>query len=375
MTQTKTIYREGYECGNIQGLELIDQLSEQRKNRKNKFQSLDQNDLMTQALHDTEVMNEPQEGDIVLGRIVSVNANAIMVDIGYKTSVYVENKPAETLISDFVGTGPVDVMITQISENPYSITGSMYAVYAKAAHTSMNDKIYRSEPIEAYVKELTPAGYLLDFFIDDIKMQGFMPNVLAGANKLADPTSIVGQTLYVISESFSQEKGTYILSRKKYLQTLMAKEIKQLKINEKVYSGKVTGTTDYGVFIEFNGCLTGMIHKANINPIYHDKLHLIEAGTEIDFYIKEILKDKIILTQIIRETLWDSIENGQTLPGTVIDTKSFGLLVSLDDETKGLVSNEDLEKSGKTFTRGDKVTVKITDINRGKRKISLSFAK
>jgi hypothetical protein len=45
-----------------------------------------------------------------------------------------------------------------------------------------------------------------------------MPNTLAGINKLYDPTSI-GETFQVMIESFSEYEGTYIVSRRKYLQS------------------------------------------------------------------------------------------------------------------------------------------------------------
>jgi hypothetical protein len=54
--------------------------------------------------------------------------------------------------------------------------------------------------------------------------------------------------------------------------------------------------------------------------------------------VKEIIKDKIILTQILRETLWDNIKNGQIIDGRVKETKQFGVLVSLDEETMNFPS-------------------------------------
>jgi ribosomal protein S1 len=51
----------------------------------------------------------------------------------------------------------------------------------------------------------------------------FIPNTLAGINKLYDPTSIIGETFQVMIESFSEYEGTYIVSRRKYLQSLIQK--------------------------------------------------------------------------------------------------------------------------------------------------------
>jgi ribosomal protein S1 len=200
-----------------------------------------------------------------------------------------------------------------------------------------------------------------------------MPNTLAGINKLSSPDAIVGQTFEVMIESFSKDEGTYIVSRRKYLQTLIPQAIKELKYGE-VYDGSVTGTTQFGVFVEFNECLTGMIHKTNINPDWAERIHQISPGFQIQFYIKEIIKDKIILTQILRESLWDTIKVGQTINGKVKDMKPFGALIILDEETNGLVHTSELEKTSRRLTAGEDVKVKVIAVDRMSRKIFLSVA-
>ena len=201
---------------------------------------------------------------------------------------------------------------------------------------------------------------------------GFMPNTLAGVNKLHNPEEIVGQTFNVSIESYSSDKGTYIVSRRRYLKTLIPKAIKALQM-EQVYTGHVTGTTPFGIFIEFNECLTGMIHKSNINPSFQDKISEIQPGTQIDFYIKEIIKgNKIILTQILRESLWDTIKPGQTIKGSVKSVKPFGVLVALDEETNGLIHQSEVDKIKKSFTEKDEVEVKVLSVDKSSRKIFLT---
>ena len=93
----------------------------------------------------------------------------------------------------------------------------------------------------------------------------------------------------------------------------------------------------------------------------------------MEIYIKEIIKDKIILTQILRETLWDTIKVGQTIPGKVKDLKPFGALVILDDETNGLIHTSELDKSNQKLSVGQDVKVKVIAIDRANRKIFLSL--
>ena len=127
-----------------------------------------------------------------------------------------------------------------------------------------------------------------------------------------------------------------------------------------------------GMFNEFDECLTGMIHKSNVNPEWQDKLETIKPGTEIEFYVKEIIKDKIILTQIPKETVWDTIKMNQILKGKVVDNKTFGTLVSFDEETMGLIHTSELKKYDKLPAIGQKIDVKVVGIDRGSRKIFLT---
>jgi len=219
---------------------------------------------------------------------------------------------------------------------------------------------------------MTPAGYSVDLHFEGVTLAGFMPNTLAGINKLYRPESIVGQTFDVMVESYSQDEGTYIVSRRKYLHSLIPEAIKSLE-SGRTYVGHVTGTTEFGVFVEFNECLTGMIHKSNIHPDWSDKLNQITPGLTIEFYIKEIIRDKIILTQILRETLWDTIKIGQTFDGKIKDIKPFGALVILDNETNGLVHTSEIDKSNQKLTTGNITKVKVIAVDRMNRKIFLSL--
>jgi predicted RNA-binding protein with RPS1 domain len=75
----------------------------------------------------------------------------------------------------------------------------------------------------------------------------------------------------------------------------------------------------------------------------------------------------------LRETLWDTIKNGQILKGIVRDTKQFGTLVSLDDETMGLIHTSEMDKIGKKFTSGQQINVKVLSVDRSSRKIFLTI--
>jgi small subunit ribosomal protein S1 len=336
-----------------------------------KGRNMSDKDLDT--LYNSIKLEIPQVGNVVRSNYQGVMANQFVFSVdGFKDDVRIEDKPGEAKYLKNCNTGDeVDVLITEINHGQYFIKGSIASLYESRAHENLKS-LEEGESVTAYVRALNPAGYDVEITNGGVTLPGFMPNTLAGINKLYDPTSIVGDTFQVMIESFSENEGTYIVSRRKYLQTLIPEEISNLEFNV-LYSGRVTGTTPFGIFVEFNECLTGMIHKANVSEEWQNRISEIKPGQEIEFFIKEIIKEKIILTQVLRETLWDTIKNGQLINGRVKDVKQFGALVILDDETVGLVHTSEMEKLGKKLTSGQDIKVKVLSVDRTARKIFLTI--
>jgi len=345
-----------------------------RKNKKGDLKNLSKENQKLREMYEKFLLQTPVEKSIVKGTYVGVYSNQHCFNVsGFKDYVRVDNRHTENKYLKNCQVGDsIEIYIRKVDNNNFSIDGSIAELYETAAHESLKS-LEEDAIVIALVKNINPAGYDLDIVHDGVTFAGFMPNTLAGINKLYDPESIVGKNLEVMIESYSKDEGTYIVSRRKYLKTLIPDAISKLQTGE-VYRGNVTGTTPFGIFVEFNDCLTGMIHKANVHPDWQEKLTEVRPGFEIEFYVKEIIKDKIILTQILRETLWDTIKNGQVLDGKIKDVKQFGVLVSLDEETMGLIHTSEVEKIGKKFQSGQDVKIKVLAVDRQNRKIFLTIA-
>jgi ribosomal protein S1 len=317
----------------------------------------------------------PEEGQIVNATYIGIQGEYHLFEYEFKDYIRVENKLHENKYLKNTNIGDkIDIAIVEVRDKDFIIKGSISALYETKAHETLLN-IEEDEWVTAYVRELTPAGYNVDIFYEGVTLPGFMPNTLAGINKLYDVESILNKNLEVVIESYSQEEGTYIVSRRKYLQTLIKQESQKLE-RMVVYKGNVTGTTAFGVFVEFHECLTGMIHKTNLNQSVQDRIETITPGTEIEFYIKEIIPgnpfDKIILTQTLKESLWDTVRVGQTVRGKVKEQKQFGFLIQLDEETMGLLPIQEAEKMKKAPVKDEEIDVKVARILRQNRKIFLT---
>jgi small subunit ribosomal protein S1 len=324
-------------------------------------------------------------GDVVDGKVVEINKKDVIIDITYKDNVFVDLKTLDPVLLENLKLGNViQVMITEISDSPYFIRGSVNEILKMNVSNKVKEAYANNTFFYATVTELIPAGFMLNMEVEGIMVKSFMPNTLAWVNKLIDINGLLDQRIQVMIETLEQDKGIYVVSHKKYVESLIPEQVKNLKIEWskdklKTFEGFITGTTPFGAFVEFYGYLTGMIHRFNVNEEWQsdEKWETMKPGMGVNFYIKDIIvsKNKIILTQILRKSLWDSIKVGQVLNGKVIAIKNFGALIQLDEETNGLIQSNILTKHKVELKVGETIEVKVLSLMKDDRKINLGLNK
>lgn len=359
----------------------FDYLFEDTKSKFNTSDNPEFMDILKESFSKTgNIKSIPTSGDILEAEYLGLSDDQYVFYVnGLKDDIRVDVKPSETkYLGDIEKGEKFDIAINMVnSDSNFLIKGSVSELYESRAHETLQS-MDNDTPVFAEIISLNPTGYEVEVLYNGVSLKAFMPKTLAGVNRLSEPESIVGEKFEVMVESYSEQRGTYVVSRKAYLQSLIPEAVKQLEYGV-AYNGIVTGTAPFGVFVQLNECLTGMIYKTNINPDWQDRIHEIDTGFEIDFYIKEVIKEKgknnykIILTQILRQTVWDTIEKGQVIEGRIKDIKHFGALVELDDETMGLIHTSEIEKSGMGLSKGQDVDVRVLSFDRSTRKIELSL--
>ena len=319
-------------------------------------------------------------GSVINGKISGSRGRDIVIDFGYKDNAYVHVKSNEDYITKNMSEGDdIEFMVTGISEYPYEIKGSVIELLRIGADKMLQQYFEDGTSFEATVSSIIPAGFILDTFINNAPVKAFMPNTLAGVNKLSayDSAKLVGTEITVMLETPNKEKDMYVVSHKKFLSTLIADNVKKLTVGN-TYEGTCTGTAPFGVFVEFDGfdkCLTGMIMTANIAP--NHTMEDYKEGVRLSFYLRDILETKttpkLVLSQVNRASIWDTMELGNIYIGKVKDIKQFGVLISLDEETNGFITNNNIKNKAMELSQGQEYKVVVTDFNRNDRKIFLQF--
>lgn len=320
---------------------------------------------------------------IAQGEVLRITKNSLgqkesaLIDVGSKFTAFcsLDKEPNEIVEQLEVGM-TVDVKV-KTSTNGTIVASISDAIDEVKFLEILNSIGNKSVGFNGKIVELINGGY----WVDLAGIKCFMPGSLAGLNKLWNFESLVGKTLIVMPISYSDEKKTLIVSHREYLNTLVPGEIEDLHENIKnKIEGTVTGTTKFGIFAEFNSCLTGLIPNTELDEetlsmFDHNK---IKPGDTISFWAKDIINDKkIILTQKgPREDVWDNIEEKykpmMIVPGTVTKVAKYGAFVELEKGISGLIHKTKLKDV--SLDRGDKVNIRIQSVNSMERKITMTLS-
>jgi ribosomal protein S1 len=307
---------------------------------------------------------------------ISKDKSRALIDIQSKYTAYCALAKEPDYIVDQLEVGmEIDVKIktSKTGDVIASISDALMEVKMKEIKDAIGNS---AVGFTAKVKELIHGGY----WVDVAGIKCFMSGSLGGLNKLHDFSVLVGKEIIVMPITFSREKDTIVVSHREYLRTMIPVTIENLQENikeEKI--GFVTGTTKFGVFAEFDECLTGLIPKAELTEESQKALddRTIKPGDEIRFWAKEIISDKkIILSQLgPKIDLWDGADEKykpmMITEGKVTKLTSYGAFVELEKGISGLVHKSKLKN--REIAKGDIINVKIGSVNVSDRKITMNI--
>ena len=173
---------------------------------------------------------------------------------------------------------------------------SIWDGHVEALTREMREQVTKNtRAYMATIMSTNKGGFVVDIMNTVL---AFMPGSMAAANRVTDFEGMVGTKFEVMVESYDPNFG-FVVSRKKYLKTMLPVKIQELenildKDKDTVFTGHVTGTTPFGVFVEIDEFITGMLHKTLVRDETREAMrnNSIAAGTEVKVYIHKIEKSK-----------------------------------------------------------------------------------
>ena len=328
-------------------------------------------DLMADNLRSVSGSKDLKNGHVYECRITSVNEKYAIAQTIEGQSIYIdlvkERKDATKLNLEglnFQVGAETQAIVRNVMGTYY---GSVVDCFIENTKLEFFEQITKqSVAYEARIESINNGGYIVE--VQGIKC--FLPGSLAAANKITDFESYLGKKVYVMIDGYVKKKDIFVVSYKKYLTKIMDQKIQELDLTKK-YKGHVTGTSDFGVFVEWEDIYTGLIHKTEFD---NQKVAGFVAGDEIEFYIKEVKDDnRLTLTfgQPVDKTLKvyelkKSIEDGDNpiLTARVKHKRKNGALVELEEiGLMALIPQGRITKDSKNLKSGDQLRVSVYEVD------------
>jgi 4-hydroxy-3-methylbut-2-enyl diphosphate reductase len=327
-------------------------------------------------------------GDVLKGTVLYVTNNEVMVNINYKSDGIIDrseiSKEQDADPKDLFKVGDeIDVYVMKLDDGEGNVVLSAKRVDFIKDWEVLEESYKNEEILEVKVLNAVKGG--LTVLVQGVN--GFMPASQISMNYVSDLNQFKGQTLSAKIIDFDIQKRRMILSRKAVEKVEVEKQRAELweTIEEgKMLTGVVQRLTDFGAFVDLGG-IDGLIHISDLAwfRVKHPS-EVLKEGDNVEVRVLAFDKEKNRISLGLKQTTeepWEvflkEYKVGDVIDGEVVNILDFGAFVRVIKGVDGLlhvsqISKDHVEKPSDVLKVGDKVTVKITEINEADKKISLS---
>ncbi len=333
-----------------------------------------------------ESLKRFEEGEVVNGRIISVDKDYVLVDVGYKSEGQIsihefKNDQGEV---DVAVDDVVEVMIEWWDEEEERVVLSK----EKAAKVKVWDsikEIYEADGIvQGVISNRVKGGFSVD-----IGIQAFLPGSQADLRPIRNLDEMVGKTFDFKVLKFNRKRNNIVLSRRVILESEReSKRSETLAAIEegKTMEGTVKNITEYGVFVDLGG-VDGLLHITDISwgRVKHPS-ELFGIGDPINVMIlsfdQENERVSLGMKQLVPDP-WSFAEEkypvGTHISGRVVSLTDYGAFVEVEEGIEGLIHVSEMSWTrkirhpSKVVSVGDEVDAVVLDIKPENRRISLGM--
>ncbi|RKQ37676.1 30S ribosomal protein S1 [Oceanobacillus halophilus] len=335
---------------------------------------------------ESKELKELNVDDTVTGTVVKLDDKQVLVDIGYKTEGILPISELSNLhvesTSDVVEEGDTLTLKVKKIEDDEVIL-SKKAIDAEKAWKELEEKYENKEVFETTVKEVVKGGLVVD-----IGLRGFIPASLVETFFVEDFSEYQGKTLTVQIVDLDKEQNRIILSHRAVVEA-EANEKKNALLQSlepgQVVEGTVQRITNFGAFVDLGG-IDGLVHISQLSHEHVEKASdIVSEGDKIKVEILSVDRDSERISLSHKNTLpgpWANIQerisSGDTVEGTVKRLVNFGAFVEIFPGVEGLVhisqiANRHIGTPQEVLEIGQKINVKVLDVNEQEERISLSI--
>ena len=328
-------------------------------------------------------------GDKVKGKVVAITPTEIEVELGVKYPGYI---PLSEL-SDDPSVKPEDVVKVGDEIETYVMLVSDRYCMVKLSKKRL-DMVKGWEEIEAakdnetvmegFVTEDNKGGVVVS--VKGVRV--FVPASQTGLPRETPMSELVKQKVRLIITEVNRARRRVVgsISRVTRAERAAAAEKVWAEIEEgKHYTGTVKSLTSYGAFVDIGG-VDGMVHISELSwsRIKHPS-EVVKVGDTVDVYVISADKEKKKISLGMKDHSQDpwsvftsTYQVGDVANVRIVKLMTFGAFADVVPGVDGLIhisqiADHRIDKPSDVLAEGDKVDVKITDVDMENKKISLSI--
>ena len=350
--------------------------------------------IMCEITKETNLMNDymdeiekslrlPRGGEIVNGKVHQVTENEVIVNLGCKKDGII---PKEE-VSLEEGQKLSDVVQAKVIKTDDGDGGILLSKKKLEVNEHWNEIINAFENKELVTVKITRAvnGGVIGAYKE---VTGFIPLSQLSDKYVEDPAEFIGQEMEVKITRVDQRRGKIVFSRRAVLNEEKEKKLAEIWANihvDDIVEGKVMRFTDYGAFVDIGG-IDGLLHISEISwgKLRHPQ-EVLQIGDTVKVKVLSMNEEKGKISLGLKQTMpepWSVIDEkyevGQVVTGKVVQIKEYGAFVELEPGLDGLVhiseiAHKRVNDINEELTIGQEVSAKILDIDKDKKRISLSI--
>ena len=328
-----------------------------------------------------------EEGDVVNGKVVRIDQDEVLVDIGYKSEGVIPSNELSIRKTvkpeDEVDLGEeVDALVLTKEDQEGRLILSKKRARFEKAWRRIEAAAESGEPVEGTVIEVVKGGLILD-----LGVRGFLPASLVDIRRVQNLDEFMSQTLECKVIELNRSRNNVVLSRRAVLEE-ERKEVREqilgkLEPGQEV-EGKISNIVDFGAFVDLEG-IDGLIHISELSwsHVNHPS-EVLTIGDTVRVKVLDIDRDRQRISLGLKQTQedpWQKVLNefkeDDTVEGKVTKIVAFGAFVQILPGVEGLVHISELaqhhvESPAEVVRPGDELKVKILEVDDTRRRLSLS---
>ncbi len=327
------------------------------------------------------------EGQVVKGRVLGIEKDNVIIDVGLKTEGRVALKefsqPGKEVVLKPGDT--VEVYLERIENALGEAVLSRDKARREEAWTRLEEMSTKGERVDGVIFGRVKGGFTVDL--------GGAVAFLPGSQVDVRPIRDVGPLMHV-SQPFQilkmdRRRGNIVVSRRAIMEETRAEQRSELVQNlaeGQVVDGVVKNITDYGAFVDLGG-IDGLLHVTDIawKRVNHPS-DVLTVGQTVKVQIVRINPEtqriSLGMKQLDKDP-WDIVIErypvGTKVKGKVTNITDYGAFVELEDGIEGLVHVSEMSWTkknvhpGKILSTSEEVDVQVLEIDAAKRRISLGL--